>query len=470
VSLAIDDFHPQLDRRQTGELTRLIGELDHFRGHWRKLQEIRAERLAQLRQVTTIESTGSSTRIEGAELSNADVANVLAGIRVDSFRARDEAEVRGYGELLNTIFESYREIDLNENHLKQLHGVLLKYSERDAWHRGEYKKFDNDVAAKDGGRVVEIIFRTTSPFETPRRMEDLVRATNEALADPSLHPLVIIARFVVDFLAIHPFQDGNGRLARAVTVLLLLRAGYDYVPYASLERTIEENKQAYYAALRESQMAMRDDPPAFGTWLFFFLRALTAQQRALQAKLDVERALLEVSDVQQRIADFIAAHTRATAKEISETLSLQPRAARYHLGILEQRGVIAARGGRKGRFYTQSTDTQGPAPVASPLQGTNAIIAEILQRGGRISRNDLIALVQRHGYDPRTVGVLHGRRLAHLRRDPATRDSVLTARGEEVARQYLFAARLAQRDQHADAQSLDTPQTPERPAQRYQIE
>jgi Fic family protein len=460
MSLAIDDFHPQLDRRQTGELTRLIGELDHFRGHWRKLQEIRAERLAQLRQVTTIESTGSSTRIEGAELSNAEVANVLAGIRIDSFRERDEAEVRGYGELLNLIFEAYRDIALSENHVKQLHGVLLKYSERDAWHRGQYKKFDNDVAVKDGDRVVEIIFRTTSPFETAARMEDLIRATNEALVNDSLHPLVIIARFIVDFLAVHPFQDGNGRLARAMTVLLLLRTGYDYVPYASLERIIEENKQSYYAALRESQLAMRDNPPAFGSWLFFFLRALKAQQRALQAKLDVERSLLEVSDVQQRIADFIAAQTRATVKEIAESLTLQPRAVRYHVGILEQRGVITARGGRKGRFYTQSADTRDAAPVASPLQGTNAIVAEILQRGGRISRSDLIALVQRHGYDPRTVGILHGRRLAHLRRDPATRDSVLTARGEAMARQYLFAARLAQRAQHVDVESGEEPKSP----------
>ena len=132
---AIDDFHPILDRRQTSELTRLIGELDHFRGHWRKLQEIRAERLAQLRQVTTIESTGSSTRIEGAELSNAEVAKVLGGLRVDAFRERDQNEVRGYGELLTLIFESYRDVPLTENHLKQLHGVLLKYSERDAWHK-----------------------------------------------------------------------------------------------------------------------------------------------------------------------------------------------------------------------------------------------------------------------------------------------------------------------------------------------
>lgn len=438
-----DEFHPLLDRRQTSELTRLIGQLDHFRGHWRKLQEIRAERLAQLRQVTTIESTGSSTRIEGAELSNADVARVLGGIRMDSFRARDEAEVRGYGELLTLIFESHRDIPLTENHLKQLHGVLLKYSERDAWHRGGYKNLENDVVLKDGDRVVEVIFRTATPFDTPRLMQELIATTNAALEDTALHALVVIARFIVAFLAIHPFQDGNGRLARAATVLLLLRAGYDYVPYASVERIIEENKQEYYAALRESQTAMREDPAAFGAWLLFFLRALQAQQQSLKAKLQVERALLEVSDVQQRIADFVIQQGRTTSQAIVLSLSLQPRAVRYHLGILAQRGVIAARGGRKGRYYTPSTDPE-PAAVA-PLAGTNVIIAEVFRRGGRISRADLIELVRHHGYDPRTVGVLHGRRLAHLRREQGTDVSVLTTRGEEVARQYLFAARLSER-------------------------
>lgn len=443
--VAPDEFHPRLDRHQISELTRLVGELDHFRGHWRKLQEIRAERLAQLRQVTTIESTGSSTRIEGAELSNADVARVLGGIRVDAFRARDEAEVRGYGELLNLIFESAPDIPLTENHLKQLHDVLLKYSERDEWHRGGYKKFDNDVALKDGDRIVEVLFRTATPFDTPRQMEELVRTTNEALADPALHPLVVIGRFIVAFLAIHPFQDGNGRLARALTALLLLRAGYDYVPYASMERIIEENKQDYYAALRQSQMAMRNDPADFGAWLLFFLRALQAQQRSLQAKLKVERALLEVSEVQQRIADFVTEHGRTNSRAIAEGLSLQPRAVRYHLGILAERGVIAARGGRKGRYYTPSTEPERPTAARAPMAGTNVIIAEVFRRGGRIPRSDLIELVRQHGYDPRTVGILHGRRLAHLRREPDTGVSVLTARGEEVARQFLFAERLAER-------------------------
>ena len=452
MALTSDDFQPQLDRRQTGELTRLIGELDHFRGHWRKLQEIQAERLEKLRHVSTVESTASSTRIEGAELTDAEVSQVLAGLQIDPFRTRDEEEVRGYGELLTTIYENHAAISLTENHLKQLHGILLKYSSRDERHRGEYKILINDVVLKDGDRVVEVLFETAAPFDTPRRMAELVAVSNEALADRSHHPLVVIARFIVDFLAIHPFQDGNGRLARALTALLLLRAGYDYVPYASLERIIEENKQAYYVALRQSQLAMRADPAAFAPWLLFILGALRAQQRALEAKLQVERALMELSSLQQRIADFIATNGRATSTDISKSLDVPSRAVRYHLAILIDRRIIAGRGAKRGRYYVASGTSASVAPGAQ-LRSTSGILADILQRGGRVSRAELIALVQQHGYDPRTVGVLHGRRLAHLRRDPKTGESQLTARGEEIARQHLFTARLSAGSRQATAPS-----------------
>jgi Fic family protein len=445
MPLSTDDFHPALDRRGNSELVRLIGELDHFRGTWRKMQEIRAERLVRLRQITTIESTASSTRIEGVELTDADVARVLEGIRSESFRARDEEEVRGYAELHTLIYESYAEIPLTENHVRQLHQILLGRSAKDARHRGEYKKFPNDVVRKRGEVVEEVLFRTAPPFDTPRLMAGLIAVTNAALADGSLHPLVVIGRFVVEFLAIHPFQDGNGRLARALTTLLLLRTGYDYVPYASLERVIEDNKPQYYVALRESQLAMRDDPADFGAWLFFFLRALKAQQESLAAKLQIEKEMLDLSDIQQKIADLIGARVRMTGPEIARELGLTDRAARYHIEVLRSRGIVAARGRKRGAYYTMSTSEPAPAKELSILGGTNAIVAEVYERGGRISKEDLLAVVRSHGYDGRVVGVLHGRRLAHLRRDANSGESVLTSRGEEVARQYLFARRLSLR-------------------------
>ena len=445
MPLTVDDFHPALDRQRNSELVRLIGELDHFRGTWRKMQEIRAERLAQLRQVTTIESTASSTRIEGVELTDAEVARVLDGIRSESFRARDEEEVRGYAELLSFIYESHVDIALTENHVKQLHKILLGHSGKDERHRGDYKKLANDVVRRRGDVIEEVVFKTATPFDTPRLMAQLVDVTNAALEDRALHPLVVVGRFVVDFLAIHPFQDGNGRLARALTTLLLLRTGYDYVPYASLERVIEDNKALYYVALRESQLVMRDNAADFGAWLFFFLRALKAQQDSLASKLQLEKAMLDLSGIQQQIADLIAARVRTTGPEIARELGLTDRAARYHIDVLRSRGIIAAHGKKRGAYYMMSTNEPSPAKRPSILGGTNTIIAEIYERGGRISKDDLIALVRSHGYDGRVVGILHGRRLAHLRRNGKTGESVLTSRGVEVARQYLFARRLAVR-------------------------
>ncbi len=442
MTLVLDDFIPNLTRLQVAEMSRLIGELDEFKGHWRRVAEVRAERLAQLRQVTTIESTASSTRIEGAELSDAEVARVLEGLHVDSFRARDEAEVRAYGELLNLIFESHSAIALTENHIKQLHGNLLRHSDKDGRHRGGYKTLDNHVIARHPDGADEIIFRTASPFDTPRLMTELVSVTVDALEQQPVHPLVVVARFIVDFLAIHPFQDGNGRLSRALATLLLLRCGYEYVPYASLERVIEDNKTQYYAALRTSQMAMRDEPATFGEWLMFFLRALRAQKQSLESKLEIETSMLYLSDVQERILEFVRKSGRGTSTTIGTALQVPYRTVRYHLDILVNQHLLQAHGEKKGRYYTIFMQESAASPPM-PASGTNAIIADIYQRGGRITPGDLRALVTTHGYDPRTVGILHGRRAPHLRRDPKTGDSKLTSRGEEIARQYLFAARLA---------------------------
>lgn len=440
--MASDDFFPRLDPRQTAQVVRVVGELDQFKGHWRRVKEIQAERLASLREVATIESAASSTRIEGAELSDEEVARVLGGLHVDSFRKRDEDEVRGYGELLTTIYESHAELPLTENHVKQLHNILLRNTTKDERHRGEYKKVSNDVVASHPDGRKEIIFQTATPFDTPRLMSELFAETNAAFNEPDHHPLTVIARFIVQFLAIHPFQDGNGRLSRALTTLLLLRSGYEYVPYASLERIVEENKHRYYAALRDSQLAMRKDPSDFGIWLLFLLGALGAQKRALESKLDIERSMLQLSDVQERILAAVRKNNRATTPWLEKELGLPGRTLRYHLDLLVRRHLLSAHGQRRGRYYTTSS-ADGIAPALGDA-GTNAVIAEIYERGGRIGQYDLVQLVKNHGYGGRVVGILHGRRLAHLRRDPKTKDSVLTARGEEVARQHLFAQRLAQ--------------------------
>lgn len=443
MAITPEAFLPRLSPTQIGEMSRLLGEIDEFKGHWRRVKELNADKLAELRRVTTIESAGSSTRIEGAELSDAEVAQVLQGLSIDSFRARDEAEVLGYSDLQTMIYEGLEAIDLTENHIKQLHAVLLGRTEKDERHRGEYKKIDNHVEATHPDGRKEIVFHTESPFGTPLRTAELIAVTNAAFASAEVHPLVIVARFIVDFLAIHPFQDGNGRLSRALTTLLMLRCGYEYVPYSSLERVVEENKTRYYVSLRTSQLAMREHPDAFGEWLIFFLQALRTQKRQLEAKVDVERSMLQLSDAQQKVLDAVTSNARMTAPQLVTKLNIPGRTVRYHLDSLARQGLLEAHGQRRGRFYTRSASSAVPTPLADP--GTNGIIAEIYKRGKRIRQSDLKTLVKQQGYDPRTIGVLHGRRIAHLRRDPKTGESVLTSRGEEVAREHLFSVRLADR-------------------------
>jgi Fic family protein len=441
MTIPPDSFSPQLSPAQVTELLRLLGQVDEFKGHWRKLRELRADRLAQLRQITTIESAGSSTRIEGAELNDDEVARVLSGLSVSSFRSRDEAEVLGYGQVVQRVFDSFVEIPLEERYIKQLHQMLLIHSAKDERHRGEYKKHENHVEAHhpDGRR--EVIFRTTLPFDTPRMMADLVVTTRAALADPQFHPLVCIARFIVAFLAIHPFQDGNGRVSRVLTSLLLLRAGYDYIPYASLERVIEDNKPQYYAALRKSQLALRTNPGDFSEWLLFFLRALRAQQENLSAKLDIERSMWQLSEMQEKILDLISRHGRGTTPLVRSALKLPDRTARYHLDVLSRQGLLEPHGAKRGRYYTRATgDTR---QVTGPESRNAAVLVDILEQGGRIRAADLRRLVKHHGYDLRAIGTMHGRRLAHLRRDRLTGESILTGRGRELAEQHLFTARLA---------------------------
>ena len=263
-----------------------VAELEEFKGAWAGFARQRPEQLKALKKVSTIESIGSSNRIEGNKLSDAEVEKLLSRIDKKSFKSRDEEEVAGYAELMNIIFDDYSVIPLTENYIKQLHGILLQFTGKDERHRGEYKKFTNTVIAYDpDGKEIGIVFETATPFDTPRLMEGLVEWTRKNLDDPMLHPLIVIGVFIVHFLAIHPFQDGNGRLSRALTTMLLLKKGYAYVPYSSIESIIEANKEGYYRALRRTQKDIWNDVADYGPWLSFFLTTLQKQKRHLESRV-----------------------------------------------------------------------------------------------------------------------------------------------------------------------------------------
>ena len=335
------------------QVLNLIAELDEFKGRWEALGRLAPEVLATLRRVATIESVGSSTRIEGARLSDQEVEVLLGNLEMRSFRSRDEEEVAGYAEAMNTVFESFDHIPITENYVKQLHGMLLKYSSKDDSHRGEYKKLANNVEAFDAdGRSLGVIFETASPFETPHIMAQWVEWTARALSERALHPILVIAAAVVHILAIHPFQDGNGRLSRILTTLLMLKNGYSYVPYSSLERIVEENKESYYRALRASQKRIRTNEENLDAWIRFFLRILKQQKDTLLRKVEREQFLGRVPMAAQRVLVLVRERGRITIADVVTLLQMNKNTAKLHLRQLVNQGYLIQQGRGRATWYT----------------------------------------------------------------------------------------------------------------------
>lgn len=337
----------------TPELLGLIAEIDEFKGAWKALGTLAPERLSALRRVATIESIGSSTRIEGSKLSDSEVEKLLSNLSIQSFSSRDEQEVAGYAETMEQIFQSWEYIPLTENHVRQLHRDLLRHSDKDERHRGSYKTSPNNVAAFDGhGKQIGIVFETATPFDTPRLMRDLLEWTNAALETRSLHPLLVIGIFTVDFLAIHPFQDGNGRLSRILTMLLLLRCGYAYTPYSSLESVIENSKENYYLALRQTQTTIRTDAPNWQPWLLFFLRALHQQMKRLEKKVEREHIVLAaLSELSLQILEYARDHGRVTIKDMVILTGASRNTLKEHFRKLVENRQLAMQGKGRGAWY-----------------------------------------------------------------------------------------------------------------------
>lgn len=337
----------------TPEVLGLIARIDEFKGAWRALGALAPDRLLFLRRVATIESIGSSTRIEGSRLSDREVERLLSNLAIEKLETRDEQEVAGYAELVDLMCHSWQDLPFNENHIKQLHQILLRHSLKDERHRGHYKTSSNSVAAFDeNGRQLSIVFETATPFDTPRLMTELVSWVSAEREKARLHPLLIVAIFVVVFLEIHPFQDGNGRLSRVLTTLLLLQAGYAYVPYSSLESVIEANKESYYLALRQTQGTIRSDKPDWQPWLMFFLCSLAEQVRRLEKKVEREKIVLaSLPALSLQIVEFAREHGRITMAEAIKLTGSSRNTLKQHFRDLVERGHLEPHGSGRGAWY-----------------------------------------------------------------------------------------------------------------------
>ena len=281
------------------------------------------------------------------------VSETLANLEIKRFDTRDEQEVAGYAEVMDVVFSAWQDIPFTENYIKQLHQILLQHSDKDTWHRGQYKTNTNSVAAfNEHGEQIGIVFQTASPFDTPRLMTELVSWVNAQRESKLLHPLLIAAIFVVVFLEIHPFQDGNGRISRALTTLMLLQAGYAYVPYSSMESVIELNKEAYYLALRQTQGTIRTEAPNWQPWLVFFLRSLAEQVRRMEKKVEREKLVLaSLPELSLQIVEMVRERGRTTMSEIVQVTGANRNTIKHHLRNLVERGHLSQQGSGRGVWY-----------------------------------------------------------------------------------------------------------------------
>ncbi len=337
----------------SAEILNLIAEIDEFKGAWQQIHTLTPDRLSALKKVATIESIGSSTRIEGAKLTDRQVEALLSRIETHSFQSRDEQEVAGYAFACEQIFDHFSSIPLTENAFKQLHSWLMQYSDKDVRHRGEYKKVPIRIEAFDAqGKSVGVIFETTSPLETPIKMEELVNWLNQALEKKILHPLLVVGIFIVVFLAIHPFQDGNGRLSRLLTTLLMLKCGYQYAPFSSLESVIEANKESYYLALQKTQKDWQKSPD-WTPWLLFFLNCLQRQKKHLQTKLEKEKIYLQkLPELSRHIIELLNDHGSLKIGALAALTEANRNTLKKTLATLVGKNLILMQGKGKGAWYT----------------------------------------------------------------------------------------------------------------------
>ncbi len=330
-----------------------ISVIDTFRGNWKAIEQSKSQYLKELRKIATVESIGSSTRIEGATLTDAEVEKLLRSVKINKLETRDEQEVVGYYEALQIVLDSYEEITLSERYIHQLHGILLKHSNKDKFHKGRYKTLSNQVVANYPDGTQRTIFRTTEPHLTATEMEQLVKWTNGRLEANDMHPLMIVGTFVYEFLSIHPYQDGNGRLSRLLTSLLLLKMDYAFVQYVSFEHVIEAKKEAYYRALMEGQKNRGTDTERIDLWLNFFLDRLKDLTNRLKVKYDTYSKLkVALNQRQKEVLEYINTNQAIQVGGLENALDNYSRnTLKKDLAYLVNEGLILKTGSGRGVRY-----------------------------------------------------------------------------------------------------------------------
>lgn len=305
----------------TQKILAKIGKIDEFKGLWQGSLRISPQILGRLKAWVIITSAGASARIEGAKMTDEEIARFLRGLKTKAPESRDEQEIAGYADLIGRIFDNYKTIGLTENWILQFHGILLQFSEKDKFHKGQYKSANNTVIMTNKRGEQIVLFKPTPPYLVKPEMEAIIKWTNEQLVAGEIHPILAIANFIFEFLAIHPFKDGNGRMSRALTNFLLLKTGYLFVPYVSLDEIIEETKAEYYLALRATQKNHKTAREDITPWVEYLLGAIIAQVKKARGLMESDQPEKLLSEKQLRIYQLFKSGKEIGVAEIDKLLN-----------------------------------------------------------------------------------------------------------------------------------------------------
>jgi len=269
------------------EVYALLSKIDAVKNSWKITGKLLPQTIERLTHSVIVTSTGASNRIEGNQLNDNEVEALYKNLPIKKFKTRDEQEVAGYLEMLERVFDHYAQIPVTESSILQLHKDMMRYSDKDSRHRGHYKFGSNRVEAKDqGGNVIGVIFDPTPPHLVAKEMQELMAWYEWSVVNKYKHPLILIANFIFEYLAIHPFQDGNGRTSRLLTNLMLLQQGYHFTALTSHEKLVETNKANYYIALNKTQTTWKTEQEDISHWLLFFLNVISQQAESTLVLLE----------------------------------------------------------------------------------------------------------------------------------------------------------------------------------------
>jgi Fic family protein len=330
------------------KLINIISQIDRFDASWTSIEKKEGQSLKQLKSIATVRSVGASTRIEGSKMSDEEVTVLLEKIDIEKLEDRDSQEVVGYFKAFDIISESYKDIEISENSIKNLHNILMKHNKKDDWHKGKYKQHSNAVEANFPDGTKQIVFKTTEAgFATENAMENLINWYNN---DSTTHPLVKCSLFTYDFLSIHPFQDGNGRLSRLISSLLLLKNGYNWIQYVSFEYEIENRKSEYYRVLMSCQSQRPNENVS--EWGNFFFDALKNIQEQLMQKLEQSGVKIKLSPREKSILTFIGTNAGCKSGEIAKKLGIPSPTIKRILPDLIEKNLIEKHGNGASTNYS----------------------------------------------------------------------------------------------------------------------